>query len=100
MAALTRIKDNTIEARLQNGRGLPNFNVRFFVLNKEGDYAGVGMYASGESTFAVCDENGAREEPLEGLLEGPQRTSGANSYTAWRWRPWSWGISWPSGSKA
>ncbi|MEE8148707.1 MAG: isoaspartyl peptidase/L-asparaginase [Longimicrobiales bacterium] len=74
MAALTRIKDNTIEARLQNERGLPNFNVRFFVLNKEGDYAGVGMYGTGEATFAVCDENGAREEPLEGLLEGPQRS--------------------------
>jgi N4-(beta-N-acetylglucosaminyl)-L-asparaginase len=72
MAALTRIKDNTIEARLQNERGLPNFNLRFFVLNKEGDYAGVGMYATGEATFAVCDENGAREEPLEGLLEGPR----------------------------
>ena len=42
------------------------------MLNKEGDYAGVGMYATGEATFAVCDENGAREEPLEGLLEGPR----------------------------
>ena len=73
MAALTRIKDNTIESRLLNSRGLPNFDVRFFVLNKAGDYAGVAMYGTGESTFAVCDENGAREEPLEGLLEGPSR---------------------------
>jgi hypothetical protein len=30
----------------------------------------VALYGQGESTFAVCDENGAREEPLEGLLEG------------------------------
>lgn len=73
MAALTRIKDNTVEARLLNDRGLPNFNVRFFVLNKEGDYAGVSMYAAGESAFAVCDENGAREERLDGLLEGSPR---------------------------
>jgi N4-(beta-N-acetylglucosaminyl)-L-asparaginase len=73
MAALTRIKDNTIESRLLNSRGLPNFDVRFFVLNKAGEYAGVAMYGQGESMFAVCDENGAREEPLEGLLEGPQR---------------------------
>ncbi|MDH3270940.1 MAG: isoaspartyl peptidase/L-asparaginase [Gemmatimonadota bacterium] len=73
MAALTRIKDNTIEPRLLNERGLPNFDVRFFVLNKAGDYAGVAMYGSGESMFAVCDENGAREEPLEGLLEGSPR---------------------------
>lgn len=73
MAALTRIKDNTIEARLLNERGLPNFDVRFFVVNKAGEYAGVAMYGASESMFAVCDENGAREEPLEGLLEGSPR---------------------------
>ncbi len=47
--------------------------MRFFVLNKAGEYAGVALYGSGESMFAVCDENGAREEPLEGLLEGAPR---------------------------
>ena len=73
MAALERIKDNTIEPRLQNSRGLPSFDVRFFILNKAGDYAGVAMYGASESHFAVCDENGAREEPLEGLLEGSPR---------------------------
>ncbi len=73
MAALGRIKDNTIEARLLNSRGLPNFDVRFFILNKQGEYAGVAMYGASESHFAVCDENGAREEPLEGLLEGSPR---------------------------
>ena len=73
MAALTRIKDNTVESRLLNDRGLPAFDVRFFILNKAGDYAGVAMYGASESMFAVCDENGAREEPLEGLLEGSPR---------------------------
>ena len=73
MGALARIKDNTIESRLLNERGLPNFDVRFFILNKAGDYAGVAMYGASESTFAVCDENGAREEPLEGLLGGSPR---------------------------
>jgi len=73
MAALERIRQNTVEGRLQNKRGLPNFDVRFFILNKAGDYAGVALYGSGESMFAVCDENGAREEPLEGLLEGSPR---------------------------
>ncbi len=73
MAALERIRANTVERRLQNERGLPNFDVRFFILNKAGDYAGVAMYGSGESMFAVCDDNGAREEPLEGLLEGSPR---------------------------
>ncbi len=74
MEALRRIQANTIEPRLRNARGLPNFDVRFFILNKQGDYAGVALYGEGESTFAVCDENGAREEPLEGLLEGSPRS--------------------------
>lgn len=70
MAALERIRANTVEPRLLNGRGLPNFDVRFFILNREGDHAGVALYGASESNFCVCDENGAREEPLEGLLEG------------------------------
>ena len=70
MAALERIRANTVEERLLNSRGEPNFNVRFFALNKRAEYAGVSMYASGQVTYAVCDENGAREMPLEGLLEG------------------------------
>jgi N4-(beta-N-acetylglucosaminyl)-L-asparaginase len=71
MAALARVRDNTIEARLRNSRGLPAFDLRFFVLNKKGEYAGVALYGDEENTFAVCDENGAREEPMEGLLKGP-----------------------------
>ncbi len=70
MAVLERVRANTVESRLLNQRGLPNFDLRFFVLNKAGDYAGVAMYGASESMFAVCDQNGAREEPLEGLLEG------------------------------
>jgi N4-(beta-N-acetylglucosaminyl)-L-asparaginase len=73
MAILERIRADTVEERLLNERGLPAFDVRFFILNKAGDYAGVALYGAGESTFAVCDENGAREEPLEGLLDGSPR---------------------------
>ena len=70
MEALARIRANTIEKRLLNNRGLPNFNIRFFVLNKSGQFAGVSMYASGEKTYAVCTENGAQELTLEPLLQG------------------------------
>ncbi len=70
MAALKRVQASTIEARLLNERGLPSFDLRFFILNKGGGHAGVALYGTEESTYAVCDENGAREEPLEGLLEG------------------------------
>ena len=73
MAVLGRVRDNTVESRLRNSRGLPSFDLRFFILNKAGEYAGVALYGSAESAFAVCDENGAREEPLEGLLEGSPR---------------------------
>jgi N4-(beta-N-acetylglucosaminyl)-L-asparaginase len=73
MEALRRIRDNTVEARLLNSRGLPAFDVRFFILNKAGEYAGVAMYGTGESLYGVCTENGAQEMPLEGLLEGPIR---------------------------
>jgi N4-(beta-N-acetylglucosaminyl)-L-asparaginase len=70
MEALKRIRANTVEARLLNARGLPNFNIRFFVLDKKGQYAGVSMYASGEKTFAVCTERGAEAPALEPLLPG------------------------------
>jgi N4-(beta-N-acetylglucosaminyl)-L-asparaginase len=70
MAVLERIRRNTVEPRLQREDGNPSFDVRFFIVNKAGDYAGVAMYGSAENRFGVCDENGAREEALEGLLEG------------------------------
>ena len=73
MAVLGRVRDNTVESRLLNSSGLPGFDLRFFILNKAGEYAGVAMYGAAESAFAACDENGAREEPLEGLLEGSPR---------------------------
>ena len=70
MEALKRIKANTIESRLLNTKGNPNFNIRFFALNKRGEYAGVAMYRSGETQYAVCTENGAQVLDLEPLLSG------------------------------
>jgi len=73
MATLERIKSNTVEPRLQNARGLPNFDVRFFLLNKAGQTAGVAMYGSNETHYSVCTEHGAEERRFEGLLEGVPR---------------------------
>jgi len=70
LEACRRIKANTIEARLLNSRGEPNFGINFYAVNAKGEYAGVGMYANDRSTFAVCDENGARLEPIVAWLEG------------------------------
>jgi N4-(beta-N-acetylglucosaminyl)-L-asparaginase len=70
MEALRRIKANTVDRRLLNSRGEPNFNVRFFVLNKRGEYAGVAIYASGETRYALCTERGVESPSLEPLLAG------------------------------
>lgn len=71
MEALRRIQQNTIEKRLLNSRGLPNFNVNFYVINKAGDHAGVAMYSHNEEgQYAVCSENGAELARVEALLEG------------------------------
>jgi N4-(beta-N-acetylglucosaminyl)-L-asparaginase len=70
MAGLQRIRENTVEERLLNSQGEPNFNVRFFVLNARGEFAGVTMYASGQTDYAVCSENGLEILALENLLDG------------------------------
>lgn len=71
MEALRRIQNNTIEKRLLNSRGLPNFNVNFYVINKAGEYAGVALYSrNDEEQYAVCTEHGAELLKIEPLLEG------------------------------
>jgi N4-(beta-N-acetylglucosaminyl)-L-asparaginase len=74
MTALKRVVANTVEERLRNSRGQPNFNVRYYALNAAGDYAGVSLYEFSEqgkrTQFALCDENGPRTVPAEALLSG------------------------------
>jgi N4-(beta-N-acetylglucosaminyl)-L-asparaginase len=83
MAALKRVKENTIEKRLQKPNGDPNFGLVFYVLNARGEHAGVGMYGEDSSErgyagqangrairYAYCDENGAHTVAIEGFLEG------------------------------
>ena len=67
LTALRRVQRNTVEKRLLNSRGLPNFGLSFYVLNAKGEFAGVSMYAS---TYAVCTENGAETRDTEALLPG------------------------------
>jgi N4-(beta-N-acetylglucosaminyl)-L-asparaginase len=70
MAALRRIKGNTIEKRLLNARGEPNFNISFYVLNKKGEHAGVAMYGGKSMTYSFCDASGPKTVALEPLLQG------------------------------
>ena len=67
LEACRRIKANTVEKRLLNSRGEPNFNVNFYILNAKGEHAGVAMYP--ESEYALCTKDGPqtlRSEPLLG----------------------------------
>jgi N4-(beta-N-acetylglucosaminyl)-L-asparaginase len=70
MTALKRIQANTVEKRLLNNRGLPNFYVNFYVLNAKGEYAGVTMYQESNASFAICDDKGPQTLKCEGLLPG------------------------------
>lgn len=71
MVALRRIRDNTIEKRLLNERGLPNFNVKFYIISSIGEYAGVALYAGSDtSQYSACTENGGELLALEPLLQG------------------------------
>jgi N4-(beta-N-acetylglucosaminyl)-L-asparaginase len=71
MDALRRVKANTIEKRLLNAKGEPRFYVKFYIVDKKGRYAGVGMYArqnGADQKFALCTEKGPETVALEGLL--------------------------------
>ena len=83
MAALQRIRANTVEKRLLKPNGDPNFNILFYIVNTRGEHAGVAMYGedpgergwAGQTTtqfvkYAVCDENGPRMLNCDGLLPG------------------------------
>jgi N4-(beta-N-acetylglucosaminyl)-L-asparaginase len=67
LTTLRRIAKNTVEKRLLNSKGQPNFGLSFYCLNAKGEYAGVSMY---ESTYAVCTENGPQTLKTEALYQG------------------------------
>jgi N4-(beta-N-acetylglucosaminyl)-L-asparaginase len=69
MEALRRIKSNTIEKRLLNADGNPNFGINFYVLNARGEHAGVTMYEGAK--YAVCTEAGPQTLNCEPLLPKP-----------------------------
>jgi len=65
MAVLRRVAENTIEKRLLDAKGRPNFGLNFYLLDGKGRHAGVAFTPG--SKFAVCDENGSRFESCDGL---------------------------------
>jgi N4-(beta-N-acetylglucosaminyl)-L-asparaginase len=71
MEALRRIKAATVEKRLLNSQGEPNFYVNFYIVNRKGEFAGVSLYSTyrgRERSYAVCTENGPETRPCDALL--------------------------------
>jgi N4-(beta-N-acetylglucosaminyl)-L-asparaginase len=68
MDALRRVKAATVEKRLLDSEGNPNFNLKFYIVSKRGDYAGVSLRAGKGAVYAVCTENGPRTLSCETLL--------------------------------
>lgn len=63
---LRRIARHT-EKRLLDGEGRPDFDLKFYLLAKDGTHAGVSMW--GPADFAVTDENGTRLEKCASLYQ-------------------------------
>jgi N4-(beta-N-acetylglucosaminyl)-L-asparaginase len=79
MEAVKRIHANTVEKRLLDAQGKPDFYVTFYIVDRSGRYAGVDLYSTWRGTprqFAVCTENGPQLVSVESLLgEGPAAAS-------------------------
>jgi N4-(beta-N-acetylglucosaminyl)-L-asparaginase len=72
---LRRIVANTVDKRLLAPDGRPNFGINFYVLNKNGEFAGVTLYEKSSPDgrprqFAACTEDGAELLNCEPLFEG------------------------------
>src|SRR5713101_7539534 len=68
MEALKRIKANTIEKRLLNSKGNPNFGINFYIINAKGESAGVTMYPG--ASYAICNDGGPQTLASDALLLG------------------------------
>jgi N4-(beta-N-acetylglucosaminyl)-L-asparaginase len=68
LEALRRVVEHTTETWLLGEEGRPNFNLKLYLLAKDGTHAGVSLRGPGQ--FAVTDEQGTRLEGCVPLLDG------------------------------
>jgi N4-(beta-N-acetylglucosaminyl)-L-asparaginase len=68
LEALRRVARHTTEPWLLDEKGQPNFNLKLYILAKDGSHAGVSLRGPGQ--FAVSDERGTRLEECVVLLDG------------------------------
>jgi len=67
LQACKRIVDHNKMSRLKERNGNPNFNVKFYALNKRGEFGGASIFSGGR--FAVHDGVSARLVPSAYLYE-------------------------------
>ena len=67
LMALKRVAALTVEKRLLNDRGQPNFNLNYYMLNTKGEHACVAFYAS---RYALCTESGPQSLDAEAIYPG------------------------------
>ncbi len=67
LEALRRIVTFTVEPRLRNAEGRPNFNVNYYAVNKNGEYGGAAIWSG--ARFAVCVDGDSRHEDSAFLYE-------------------------------
>ncbi len=74
LEALRRIVAVTRDKRLLDKQSRPNFGIKFYAVNKRGDYGSGSMWSDPKSgkpaKFAVADAKGARLEECAFLYEG------------------------------
>ena len=66
LAVLERVAEKC-EDRLRDAQGRPDFGLKFYLVDREGRYAGVSMWS--DAQFAVADADGARLEDCAYLYE-------------------------------
>jgi N4-(beta-N-acetylglucosaminyl)-L-asparaginase len=67
MLALRRVVSNTVEKRLLNSRGQPNFNVNYYIVHQNGEHAAVALYPA---PYSICTEDGPKTLTVEALFTG------------------------------
>jgi N4-(beta-N-acetylglucosaminyl)-L-asparaginase len=71
LEALRRVRANTVEPRLLNPEGNPAFDLKFYVVDRRGRFAGVslyGVYKGRETRYAVATERGAELRSMAFLI--------------------------------
>jgi N4-(beta-N-acetylglucosaminyl)-L-asparaginase len=67
LRVLKRIVENTVEPYLLDRNSRPKFDIRLYILNKRGEYAGVSIWS--EARFAVHDSRQSRLLPTAFLFD-------------------------------